>query len=82
MWQRYPDFFESETGRRMIESGRVYREKQFLMRHEDIIAEGIIDCFFFEDDEIILIDYKTDEIPDPEKYRSQLELYRNALESI
>ena len=37
---------------------------------------------FFEDDEIILIDYKTDEIPDPEKYRSQLELYRNALESI
>lgn len=75
-------FFESETGRRMIESGRVYREKQFLMRHEDIIAEGIIDCFFFEDDEIILIDYKTDEIPDPEKYRSQLELYRNALESI
>ena len=75
-------FFESETGRRMIESGRVHREKQFLMRHEDIIVEGIIDCFFFEDDEIVLIDYKTDEIPNPEKYRAQLELYRNALESI
>jgi len=76
------EFFESETGRRMIDSKRVYREKQFLMRYEDTIVEGIIDCFFFEEDGIVLIDYKTDELPDAQKYGPQLEMYKDALESI
>ncbi|MGB5824435.1 MAG: helicase-exonuclease AddAB subunit AddA [Proteocatella sp.] len=76
------EFFSSELGNRMIESSRVFREQSFLMKYEDIIAEGIIDCYFFEEDGIILIDYKTDEKIDEEKHRPQLEMYKKALENI
>lgn len=75
-------FFNSELGRRMIASRKVLREQSFLMKYEDIIAEGIIDCYFFEEDGIVLIDYKTDEKIDEEKHRPQLKMYRKALESI
>lgn len=76
------EFFDSELGNRMIASSRVYREQSFLMRHEDIIAEGIIDCYFFESDGIVLLDYKTDESIDEKRHMPQLEMYKRALESV
>ena len=47
-----------------------------------------MDCFFFEDDEIVLLDYKTDKCSKSnaekhaEKYRIQAELYAKGLEMI
>lgn len=51
---------------------------------DEILVNGIIDCFFIENNSGVLIDYKSDRIYDEEdlkaRYRIQLELYRTALE--
>lgn len=53
---------------------------------ELVIIQGIIDAYIIEDDEITIIDYKTDSVSDPKillnRYTSQLEYYRKALEQI
>lgn len=51
-----------------------------------IIIQGIIDAYIVEEDGISIIDYKTDSVSDPKilinRYTSQLEYYRKALEQI
>lgn len=53
---------------------------------ETIIVQGIIDVFFEEDDYLVLLDYKTDRLAYGEedklvnRYRSQMECYRMAME--
>ena len=60
------------------------------MHGETTMVQGIIDCFFEEDGKIILLDYKSNwvDFRKPfeeerrrllEKYRMQLQLYREAL---
>ncbi len=60
---------------------------------EEIMVQGIIDCCFIEDDRWIIIDYKTDSIYSfkdseaieytmRERYKTQLELYAEALEKL
>ena len=55
---------------------------------ETVLIQGIIDAFFLEEDHIVLVDYKTDRArPGDEKslerrYRTQFELYRDALEML
>lgn len=54
-------------------------------RHEKVRLQGIIDCFFEYNGELILVDYKTDYIEKgkeqefKEKYRTQLYYYSEAL---
>ena len=85
-------FFEQETGKRAALSDRLYREREFILQKKvdgaDAIVQGIIDCYFEEDDGIVLIDYKnsymgngTTEAVIVERYRNQIELYREALEA-
>ena len=49
-----------------------------------ILIQGIIDVFFEEEDGIVLLDYKTDHVRNKkelaERYRTQMELYAQALE--
>ena len=53
---------------------------------EDVLVQGIIDGYFIEDEEIVLVDYKTDFVRRGEeqklidRYRVQLEDYAQALE--
>ena len=55
---------------------------------EKIRLQGIIDCFFEEEDGIVLLDYKTDYVEEGsedeiiERYRAQLKYYKDALEKI
>lgn len=55
---------------------------------EKIRLQGIIDCFFEEEDGIVLLDYKTDYVEEGkvdeiiERYRAQLKYYKDALERI
>ena len=55
---------------------------------EAILLQGVIDCYFEEGDEIILLDYKTDYVgeegaePIKKKYETQLKYYTQALERI
>ncbi|MCB2310512.1 helicase-exonuclease AddAB subunit AddA [Clostridium tagluense] len=54
---------------------------------EKIILQGIIDCYFEENGEIILVDYKTDSVKNGdtdeliEKYKPQLDYYARALKA-
>lgn len=54
---------------------------------EDILVQGIIDLYYIDkDDNLVLVDYKTDYVEKVnenqlvEKYKTQLELYKKALE--
>lgn len=53
---------------------------------ETILVQGIIDVYFEENDELVLLDYKTDKVYHGEqlveKYHAQLEYYAKALEQI
>lgn len=89
------DFARSSLGRRIAASGEVNREKPFnLIRNIDGIdtmVQGIIDCFFEEDGEWVLVDYKTSNIKTEDEfnkrkdeisaqYSVQMQIYRQALE--
>ena len=59
------------------------------MSEEPILVQGIIDCFFEEEKEIVIIDYKTDHIPKVNgeeilrsRYKVQLDYYQRAIEQI
>ena len=56
-----------------------------MKKDNDILVQGIIDLFYIDcNDNIIVVDYKTDHEYDlkklTERYRKQLELYGIALE--
>lgn len=90
-------FFESSLGRRAccaFAAGKLQRERPFNLQKqlsgETVIVQGIIDCFFEEEDGLVLIDYKTgrtdrdaDFAAEAERLRSvyekQIELYKEAL---
>ena len=93
-------FYTSDIGKRIIRAKDVFREQSFEVliptKHlypdlkcpesESILIQGVIDCWFYEDDEIVLVDYKTDAYTDiseiHNKYDVQLDLYKYALEKI
>ncbi len=92
-------FFNSQLGKRMKNSKNVFREVPFVIRldsteiykelpqniyeSEKMLLQGVIDCYFEEDDELILLDYKTDYVDDinkiKEKYSMQIYYYSKAL---
>ena len=68
--------------------GKALRTTQEAVGSTDewTLVQGIIDAFFYEDGEIVLMDYKTDRLYREEDFRErygiQLEYYRRALEQI
>ena len=94
--------FTSGIGKRMINAEKICREKNFqvlmdssdyktsILRNESekMILQGVIDCFFIEDGEAVLINYKTDKIRNgdiaavKENYTMQLDLYTKAIQDI
>jgi ATP-dependent exoDNAse (exonuclease V) beta subunit len=67
---------QSELFRRAAKADAVYRELPFATTTMD----GKIDLLFREGDRWTLVDYKTDAVPAPEKYREQMAAYRAALQ--
>ena len=95
------NFVESSLGQRMkaaSEKKLLFREQPFVIARkaselepewqceEDVLVQGIIDAYFIEAEEIVLVDYKTDFVRRGEeqklidRYRVQLEDYAQALE--
>ncbi len=100
---RISRFFESDLARRMAKAdrrGQLHKEAPFVIAvnaneiHEEwpgdekVLIQGIIDAWFEEDGQIVLMDYKSDLVPgkDPQylvtKYRIQLDLYARALKRL
>lgn len=91
-------FFMSPLAERIFASDNVMREKKFAAlfpakffypeltgeaAEEKIVVQGIADCVFVEDGELVIVDYKTDTGVDAEalldRYSAQLGIYREAL---
>ena len=69
----------------LMQPGELYFGEEYADVPDKILVNGIIDCYFTEeDDSIVLLDYKSDRIYDAqalrERYAVQLRLYRTALE--
>lgn len=80
-------FYESSIGQRLLKSPCIRREWSFNLRlPEGTLLQGVIDCAFMENNQWILLDYKTDRIIDEsafvERYREQLHWYAKALEQL
>ncbi len=96
------NFYSNEIGKRLLKSREVHREEPFQINisaldydpaltseyaDETVILQGIIDCFFYEKDGYVLVDYKTDKVRNNsieirKKYDKQLELYKKAIEKL
>ncbi len=67
-----------------IPAGRVKPELEPPLSEEPVVLQGAADLLFEENGGLVLVDFKTDHVKDPaelwERYRGQLELYRDALE--
>jgi ATP-dependent helicase/nuclease subunit A len=94
-------FIASNVANRMREADKekkLYKEKQFVMgikasevlgsidSDELILIQGIIDVFFEENGELVLLDYKSDIVKDEmqlvHRYKVQLQYYKRALEQM
>ncbi len=93
-------FLLSETGIRIRQSTNVRREFRFSVlcdaeevfhkaHGEEILLQGVVDCFIEEDGQLVIVDYKTDRVkPGTEteerakSYAPQLRAYATALGKI
>ena len=91
-------FTESDLFKSIGNAVKVYKEQPFYINipaceiyetksNEAILIQGIIDLYYItEDGKIMLVDYKTDYVPEKnedylkDKYQKQLGLYKRALE--
>ena len=89
-------FFISDLAKRMLSAEKIYKEYAFTVSipveemepgiksdDEVIIIEGVADCAFVENGELVIIDFKTDKVNSgaelAEKYKEQLAIYRRCL---
>ncbi len=96
-------FFAHPLGKRLKAAEHTRREFDFYMeipagmldesldgedREEPVLLQGIADCFFYDGDGVVLIDYKTDRISAEqaeeraEYYRLQMEYYTKGLTAV
>lgn len=95
-------FFNSNLFKRLKSSNMVKKEYRFTTlinvkeydftiteSQETMLLQGVIDCFFEEEDGLVLIDYKTDKVIGEnfentliERYKIQLHYYSYAIEKI
>ena len=97
--QKITRFFESDIGKRVLKANNIKREFKFSLLcpaerfythggDDRILFQGIVDCFFEEDGELVLVDFKTDRVTKDtiedrvSNYTPQLTAYSDALERI
>jgi len=92
-------FLDTDFAKQIKNAKQIEKEKAFCTKilakdiyeeasdEDEILVQGIIDLYFItENDELILLDYKTDFVEKnnenllKEKYKKQLEIYKKALE--
>lgn len=87
-------FFTSDFADRMFHADKIYREikvSSFIKANEiydtdfddNVLVQGIADCVFEENGELVLLDYKTDRVNSSEelldRYKKQIQFYRSAV---
>ena len=83
--KEYDDFiFTSACGAYYMWIEKIDPEIDEAFREEKVILQGAVDLAFVEDGQLVIVDYKTDRVKDPQtlndRYASQLLLYKDAME--
>lgn len=84
-------FFDSALGKRLLNSRKIEREfkfsvlvsaKELLQTEctEKLLLQGVIDCYFEEDDGIVVIDFKTDKVT-PQNYDDKISTYTTQIKT-
>ena len=91
--EKIRQFFASGIGERIRRAEKVWREFRFSLlsdirellpgeeAEEKVLLQGVIDCFFLEEGELVVVDYKTDRVETDEEIQSRAEHYRRQLET-
>lgn len=97
-FKKLVEYTKSNLWQELKKAKKVYKEQPFYINlkakdiyenssEDNILVQGIIDLFYInQNDEVILVDYKTDWVQEGEelqlvkKYSRQLEIYEQALE--
>lgn len=99
--EKIAQFLESPLAARMAQAaagGRLYKEQPFVLglpartlddsfpEEETVLIQGIIDVYLEEEDGLVVADYKTDSVTQPQelinRYQVQLDYYARALEQL
>ena len=81
-------FYVSEIGERLKKSNEIYKEEPFIISENDILIQGVIDCYFKDGDKYVIVDFKSDVITPSNRearidmYKIQLEYYKKAVKKI
>ena len=94
-------FCQSALCERMVQAekkGLLFKEQQFMIAKaaseiwkdcqsdQDVLVQGIMDAYFEEDGELVLLDYKTDHVKNgaelAARYEKQLQIYGESLEQM
>jgi ATP-dependent helicase/nuclease subunit A len=93
-------FFQSELGRELLAAHRLEREYKFSLLvpaldydsdaelGEEVLLQGVVDCWFENEDGITVIDFKTDRVTEntvsdrAAHYTPQLAAYSRALSQV
>ena len=95
-------FFSGELAKRIRNAEKVFKEYAFTAciplcemepsvdknaaQGESVLIEGVVDCAFIENGELIIVDFKTDKASSgtelAEKYKEQLSVYRRCLSEV
>ena len=92
-------FFETELGQHLRSAKQVVREFKFSILEdasryypavdgEQVLLQGVVDCFVVEEDGLTVLDFKTDYVTQDtlsalvEKYKPQVMAYADALQRI
>ena len=82
--------FRSELGKRMLRAEKPLREFRFSLlldaerlypgaEGEQLLLQGVVDCCLEEDGQLVIIDYKTDNVRTEEQIEERAALYRGQL---
>lgn len=85
-------FFASSLCSRLLSAKKLYKEFPFILpfhyaeAKEASVLQGIVDCVAVTDKGLLLVDYKTDHVTEPQtlvaRYGRQIALYVQAMEQI
>ena len=94
-------FLDTDLAKRMAKAERegvLYKEQPFVLglpadrvngafpADETVLIQGVIDGYFVEEGEIVVLDYKTDAVKEAEelvlRYKTQMDYYGEALERL
>ncbi|MCH5316371.1 MAG: helicase-exonuclease AddAB subunit AddA [Eubacterium sp.] len=86
--------FDSDFSKRLFKSDKIYRELKIssfvklreiedIDSDEEVLIQGISDCVFEENGELVLVDYKTDRVKSENQllsmYENQIAFYKKAV---